>query len=153
MTRRKMLVIGSTCLPLAAVGGTLAARLNDQCHPDSRAEPFPHEDDTTIIVRLDGSTTRRTLATVAAGSRSEMSVFLLNPASGPVRVTGVGTSCECFRVEVPQRNIAGGGQVPATVALDFAHEPGFRGNLLLVAEGFSAEGRRLFTIQLDVSVR
>jgi hypothetical protein len=56
-------------------------------------------------------------------------------------------------VEVPHRDIGSGEQVDAEAVLDFGNQPDYRGNLLLVADGSSAEGQRLFTLQLAVSVR
>lgn len=102
---------------------------------------------------LAGGSATWDLGVVPAGGSTSVPVRLTNPTSASLTIQRIDTSCECLRVELPRGIVAGHEQVTATATVDLSGQPGYRGNLMLTADGVAPDGRRLFTLTIDVSVR
>jgi hypothetical protein len=70
----------------------------------------------------------------------------------PVEVAEVTSSCDCLRVELPDRLVAPGQQVAVRIEVDLRKEPHFVGNLGISVEGRGKKGETVFAMTVHVAV-
>jgi hypothetical protein len=92
------------------------------------------------------------LGRVAPGSQTSRTFWLTNRSVIPVEVAEVTSSCDCLRVELPDRLVAPGQQVAGRIELDLRKEPHFVGNLGISVEGRGKKGETVFAMTVHVTV-
>lgn len=123
--------------------GILTGHSEGQGPPDSRS----------CTVSLNGGRASVDLGVLPPGEKATVVVRLVNPTTQPVRVSRVLSSCKCLQIALPPHEVAGGESAEVNAVVDLSEQPNYRGNLLLSADGVSADGHRLFMLTLDVSIR
>ena len=81
-----------------------------------------------------------------------MTFSLRNAGRDIVDIAEVKGSCDCFRVLIDRRTVAGGEEVQAVARLELDKEPQFTGELQLEVRGKTPSGLLAFAFQAHVRV-
>ena len=92
------------------------------------------------------------LGHAAPGSQKSLAFWLTNRSTTPVEVAEITTSCDCLKIELPERTLAPGQKVEGRIELDLRKEPQFIGNLGILVDGTGRKGEPLFSMEVHVSV-
>ncbi len=92
------------------------------------------------------------LGQVAPGSQKSCAFWLTNRSADPVEVTEITSSCDCFKVELPERLLAPGQKVEGRIDLDLRKEPRFIGNLGISVRGRGKRTALVFAMDVHVAV-
>jgi hypothetical protein len=76
----------------------------------------------------------------------------MNRSAATVEVAEITTSCDCLKVELPERTLAPGQQYEGRIELDLRKEPQFLGNLGISVDGRGREGETVFVMEVHVAV-
>jgi len=99
----------------------------------------------------------RTVATVdlglvGMGGRAEEVIAIENDGAAAQAISRIETSCDCLKVSLSRRDLVPGALTAARVALDFAAEPEFVGELLGGVTAYGPSGQRLFGFKVRALV-
>jgi hypothetical protein len=92
------------------------------------------------------------LGQVAPGSQKSRTFWLTNRSAATVEVVEVTSSCDCLKVDLPERNLAPGKTEEGRVELDLRKEPQFLGNLGISVKGKGKSGETVFAMEVHVAV-
>lgn len=92
------------------------------------------------------------LGQVATGSQKSRAIWLTNRSAVPVEVAEVTSSCDCLKVELPERILAPGQKVEGRIELDLRKEAQFLGNLSIGVKGSGKKGEFVFAMEVRVAV-
>jgi hypothetical protein len=69
-----------------------------------------------------------------------------------VEAAEIASSCDCLKVELPERILAPGQKVEGRVELDLRKEPQVLGNLGIGVQGRGKKGEIVFAMEVHVAV-
>jgi len=92
------------------------------------------------------------LGQVAPGSQKSRTIWLTNQSAASVEIVEIMTSCDCLKVELPERLLVPGQQVEGRMELDLRKESHFLGNLGIIVTGRGKSGELLFEMKVRVGV-
>jgi hypothetical protein len=92
------------------------------------------------------------LGQAAPGGQKSRAFWLTNRSAATVEVVEITTSCDCLKLELPERTLAPGRKVEGYLQLDLRKEPQFIGNLGITVEGKGKKGETAFAMEVHVAV-
>lgn len=92
------------------------------------------------------------LGQVAPGSQKSLAFWLTNRSAASVNVAEITSSCDCLKVDLPERGLAPGERVEGRIELDLRKEPQFLGKLSIRLTGRGKKGETLFSMEVQVAV-
>jgi hypothetical protein len=101
---------------------------------------------------LQSSLSALDFGTMPQGERGEIVFWLDNPNPETVEIAEIGSSCDCFRIDLDKRTVPGGEKIRAVAHLELDKEPRFSGELQPEAHGRTPAGDIAFSIQARVQV-
>jgi hypothetical protein len=136
---------------LMLVAGGCEGR-GDQGLPRARSLSPAEEPGGQSSLPLVPSAARLNLGRVAPGSQKALAFWLTNRSAAPVDVVEITSSCDCLRVDLPERNLVPGQKVEGRIELDLRKERQFLGNLCISVKGRGKNGEMVFAMEVHVEV-
>jgi len=88
---------------------------------------------------------------VAPGGQKQCAFRLMNRSATPVAIAEVETSCDCLKIDLPQRLVPPGEEVSGRALLDLRNDPYFTGQLRISVKGRSKSGKMVFALGVEVT--
>ena len=109
--------------------------------------------DEAIISLGSSKSMRIDLGQVEAGGKESRQLQVGNPGRETIEIAAIETSCPCVQFTLDQQVVPGNRVVGARLTLDLSDDPQSAGDLAILVQGRTANGRVVLSLTLLVSVR